>query len=525
MTTRTPLRAVGAQTPLAIAVAFAALMALYPLATSAQPAPRMPAIELDKLSKGDVVLGFRVEAVYLNDANQPMGARFVHAATGFVFDALGIQSVPQAFIWVNSYPTSDMGEPHTQEHLLLGKGNNGRYTANLEGMSLSISTAYTQQWRTCYQFNTGAGPEVYYQQFERRMHALLNPDYTDEEIRREVCNFGVAVNPKDGALRLEEKGTVYNEMVSSFERPWSRLGRAVDLAIYGGNHPLAYVSGGLPSAIRVMAPQDIRLFHREHYRLDNMGMVGAFPKEIPLADLLERTNRILMALKPAQQPPLAVTTEATLPKPVTAAPGTIIHAEYPNRNPEQPAPLVFAWPPQLDAPVAEQLWMEAFVNNIAGDETSNLYRLFIDTKTRRYDAGAQGVFGWTSTDQGMPISIGLDDVAQANLTDAKIAEIRGAIIDELKRIASWPDGSPELMEFNARARNQVVANRRSLAKFVNSPPRFGYRGTPSSWMNHLDRLNKTGEFRASVTMKSRTTSLCSISSTVRSTRPSRSSIV
>ena len=43
------------------------------------------------------------------------------------------------------------------------------------------------------------------------MDALLYPDYSDEEIRREVRNFGVDEDPQDGSLRLEEKGTVYNE--------------------------------------------------------------------------------------------------------------------------------------------------------------------------------------------------------------------------------------------------------------------------------------------------------------------------
>ena len=39
----------------------------------------------------------------------------------------------------------------------------------------------------------------------RRMDALLHPDYTDEEIRREVRNFGITENPADHTLGLEEK--------------------------------------------------------------------------------------------------------------------------------------------------------------------------------------------------------------------------------------------------------------------------------------------------------------------------------
>src|SRR5690349_561689 len=74
------------------------------------------------LKDGQVVSGFRTLAVYLNDTGAPMGGRFRHLASGFTVDLLEIQTVPQGLIWVRSFPVSDRGEPHTQEHLLLGKG-------------------------------------------------------------------------------------------------------------------------------------------------------------------------------------------------------------------------------------------------------------------------------------------------------------------------------------------------------------------------------------------------------------------
>ncbi|HVZ41648.1 MAG TPA: hypothetical protein VHI13_20375 [Candidatus Kapabacteria bacterium] len=482
-------------TGLATALMFGSLLASSPVAR-AQTADGT----LSNLQEGMVLNGFRAEALYLDDADRPMGARFRHVRTGFVLDLLKIQSVPQGFIWVNSIPTSDMGEPHTQEHLLLGKGNNGRYTANLEGMSLSGSSAFTQQLRTCYDFFTSAGSEVFYQQFERRMNALLYPDYTDEEIRREVCNFGVSVNPGDSRLRLEEKGTVYNEMVSTFERPWTHLGYELDIATYGKGHPMTFVSGGLPSAIRVMQPEDIRRFHHDHYRLDNMGMVGSFPKEMKTDEILRRTDQMLNALQPGSLAPLNVMTVKNLPKPSGAAPGTIINAPYPSANEQEPAPLVFAWPAQLNLTPEEQLLQSLLVQNVASDETSNLYRVFIDTKTRSMDVGAQGVFGWASDDQGSPMYIGLDNLPQSNMTEEKIKAIRGRIMEELKTIASWGDNSPEVKEFNARMRNRVIEQRRNLAKFVNTPPGFGFRGTGSAWMNHLDHLAERSGFSKQVTL-------------------------
>src|SRR5918911_33798 len=122
---------------------------------------------------------------------------------------------------------------------------------------------------TCFwaKATRGARSDVFFKLFERQMDALLHPDYTDEEIRREVRNFGVTENPEDKTLRLEEKGTVYNEMVSSMDQADSRLYRELGLALYGKQHPLAYNSGGDPAALRLLKPEDIRRFHDANYHL------------------------------------------------------------------------------------------------------------------------------------------------------------------------------------------------------------------------------------------------------------------
>ncbi|MDB5032866.1 MAG: hypothetical protein JWQ98_107 [Chlorobi bacterium] len=459
-------------------------------------------IPLTDITPGRVVEGFRAEALYLDDAGAPMGARFIHQRTGFVFDLLRIQSVPQSFIWVNSFPTSDMGEPHTQEHLLLGKGSKGRYLGSLENMTLSQSNAFTQQWRTCYNFNTSAGGDAYYRELRGQLDALLNPDYTDEEISREVCNFGVADNPGDSILRLEEKGTVYNEMLSTFEKGWPRMQTALDRNLYGPSHPLALVSGGLPSEIRVMKPSDIRRFHDDNYHLANMGMVGAFPKEMALPDILRSTAGILDDLeKPGAAGAASIHSEANLPTPVPAPEGTISIVDYPNHNVGEPGPMLFAWAPRLRLDVRDETLLQLFVQNIADDATTNLYKRLIDPATRKVNVGASSVFGWVSGDQGHPVYIGFGDADPASMTEGKIAEVRKEIVDELARIAAMRDGSPELKEFNTRILNRVVATRRSLSQFVNSPPRFGFRNSGSEWMEHLRRLERSSGFKRFVTLK------------------------
>lgn len=489
-----------AKFPLDRAALLLAAFAVFPATFSTARAAEPSDVSFEKLTPGMSVSGFRAEAVYLNDADKPMGARFIHEKTGFTLDLLQIQSVPQAFTWVNSFPTSDMGEPHTQEHLLLGKGNVGRAESGREGMLLVGSSAYTQQWRTCYFFNTGAGAEAFYTVFEGSLNAFVHPDYTDEEIRREVCHWGVAENPADGRLRLEEKGTVYQEMVSSFDRPIYRVYRAMNQALYGPTHPLAVSSGGYPARIREMKPSDIRKFHGDNYHLPNMGSIVSVPPEMTLSSVLARLDESLNRVEPAP-PARRFMSEADLPEPQMATAGSIQIVDYPHKNDQQPGWMMFAWPPVLSQlSIEDEMLLQLFLTTLAGDPTTNLYKKFVDSKTREIETGATGVFANPDGDQGHPVFVTLTDVTPGNMTEEKIGRARQMIVDEIARVAAFPEGSPELAEFNERASSTIIEVRRGLSKFVNSPPGFGFRGTSSAWMDQLRRLEKTGQFKRTVTL-------------------------
>ena len=452
------------------------------------------------LNEGQTISGFRATAVYLNDSDLPMGARFIHQRSGFTLDVLDIQSVPQAFVWVRTFPSSDMGEPHTQEHLLLGKGNKGREVASHESTSLTSSTAFTAQWKTCYTFYTSAGAGVFFDEFERRMDALLHPDYTDEEIRREVRNFGVSENPSDRSLRLEEKGSVYNEMVTSMDQPGRRLYYAGLTMIYGTQHPLSWVSGGTPEGIRLMQPADIRRFHAEHYHLGNMGAIVSVPKEISLSNVLTNMDALLNRVQ-SQRSNQPVMKETDLPAAKPSPAGEIRYVAYPNRNEQQPGQVRITWPAERDFDVRERSLFELFLENVAGDPTTNLYKRLIDSRTREIDFGAQSVSAGFLEEAGHATTIAFGDVPVVKMNDRDLSDIRNRVLDEFRRIASWTDHSPELIEFNNRLRSRVIETRRGLSKFVNSPPGFGFRGSGDEWEFQLGLLEKLGGFRRSVTMK------------------------
>ena len=453
---------------------------------------------LGELTPAQVVAGFATEAIYQDAQDQVMGARFRDQASGLILDLLQIDTAPQAFIWVNTVPVSDRGEPHTLEHLLLGKGIQGKYVSNLEAMSLGSSSAYTMQLRTCYNFNAPVGENEFFKLLEAKLTAMLHPNFTDEEIRREVCNMGVFADD-DGMLRLEEKGTVYTEMISSSESAWYHVSNELSQLMYGPDHPLSYVSGGDPPAIREMVPEHIREFHGSTHHLNNMGIIMVLPSNIQWDIMLERVSVMLSSLEPDAHP-VAHPEDFVhrLPPPVSTEAGTKRLAYFPHNNPAEPGLMLMAWPPTLTVKKEDILLFELFTQNLAGGPTSLLYQKLINRENRQLDIGGTYIFTWFESTPGTPIYIGISNVDPDAADLQTMGQVQNIIIKEIAEIASYPNGSPELTEFNQQAADYLSQRQRDYRAFLDSPPRFGYRHTSSGWMRMLSELHRQGGFERSL---------------------------
>jgi Zn-dependent M16 (insulinase) family peptidase len=458
-----------------------------------------PAPFLSLLIEGQSAQGFVAKALYVDDDGRPRGARFFHERTRFVFDYLSIESAPQAYVYAGTYPTSDGGAPHTQEHLLLGKGNKGRWLGNYDHVMLAEWSAATWQYRTGYHFHTSAGTDAFWGILRTQLDALLHPDYSDEDIRREVRNFGVARLP-DGRLMLDEKGTVYNEVVRTYESPstlgWDALGRLV----YGSDHPLALSQRGTPEGIRALTPEEIRRFHAGHYQLANMGMVAAFPSSVTLPTVLANVGATLDALAPAADARRYMT-EADVPPAHATQPGALRVVEYPFATSDQPSPALLAWPATRRLGVAERTVMEVFLAAFAGGEGSSLYDALVDGKTRVLDVGATAVWQYASDDPGQPVFIGAESINATRNDEATLRAIRDLVLARLRAIAALLDGSPALEAFGERVKSRIVETRRRLDKALDTPPQFGERGTSDFWIRQLTDLNREPGFRKSLTQK------------------------
>ena len=72
----------------------------------------------------------------------------------------------------------------------------------------------------------------------------------------------------------------------------------------------------------------------------------------------------------------------------------------------------------------------------------------------------------------------------SSLTPEGVDAIRKVVVAEFDRIAALPDGSPELLAFNAKLKNTPASlPPRDESKFVNSPPGFGARSSSAAWMD------------------------------------------
>ncbi len=460
---------------------------------------------LEGLQQDQSVHGFRTANIYENGAGKALGARFVSEKYGFVVDLMQIQSVPQAFYWIKTPVTGSQGEPHACEHLLLGKGKRGRYVAALEDMALGNSTAYTQQYRTCYHFNTSAGEETFYDLFEAKLQAFLHPDFTDEEIRREVCHIGVTEDPQTGELSVEEKGTVYTEMVSAFEKPWYYTWGTMSKLTYGEDHPLAHCSGGQPDSMRNMVPEDMWAFHKENYHLANMGAIVSIPSQIDIETFLERTNTILGSCQDyADSSPNVGIGAYDFPDPKPAPLGTTQLVGFPSDKPEDPGDLMYTLPLTANIDFNEEFILDIFLSTFSSGETSDLYNTFINSATKKTDFGASSVYGGWDDDLGHQVYFGLSGVPNDKVTERNLDSAYAMIVSEMRRIRALPEGSEELREFNARAANRLASDRKFTENYLNQPPMFGFRRGPAgTWLNMLEDLEKEPGFRKSLVLKDR----------------------
>src|ERR1700744_6104743 len=100
---------------------------------------------LAELKKEQRIANLQVNNLYSDADGKIVGAKFRHVPTGAPIYLLQIETVPQAFMWVDAPDMTNRGLAHSLEHLLAAKGTKGRYQTVLADMRLSEGVAASYQ--------------------------------------------------------------------------------------------------------------------------------------------------------------------------------------------------------------------------------------------------------------------------------------------------------------------------------------------------------------------------------------------
>lgn len=435
--------------------------------------------------------GFVPEAIYTGLSGARAGGLWRHAATGLELRLLHIESVPQAFVHVHAPPVGDGGESHAGEHLLLGKGARGKALAAEEELALVESTAFTSQTEVCYAFNCAAGARTFFRVLGQMLEALLFPDYTDEEIRREICHLAAVRDQASGALALEEQGTVYTEMVATCEKRWIVF-HELHRRLFGADHPLGFVAGGTPEGIRAVTPAHLRAYHAAHYHLAGIGLILALPPAIPVEDTLQRLDALVCELAARPEHRARPRERRALP-PLSPQPASLVRVPYPNQNERDTGTLVMAWGPRAPGDLAAHLRRRLLLEPFADGETSWLHRAWLDRSTRRREVGASRVYGGLDlTPLSEGAQVGLMGLLPEAASEESLEGLRRDVRAELEAFLDLPADDERRALYRGRAETRLLDLERGLLRRLSAPPLFGRRGVHASWREHLRLVDRGG---------------------------------
>jgi Zn-dependent M16 (insulinase) family peptidase len=458
--------------------------------------------DLAKLKKDQDLVDFRVANLLVDSGNHVTGVKLWHVPTGAPVFLLRIETVPQAFISVDTPATSNAGLAHALEHLLAGKGTKGRYETLLRDMRLGATNAATFKDFNYYSLSSGTGLEAFFEQLHAWLDALFRPDFTDLEAEREFYHIGVATDPETKKRYLIEAGTVYDEMQS--EQGKDDYYYATNRHIFGEGNPLGFDPAGVVDEMRDVTPAQIRDFYRQHYRL------GATTEFIFVIDAKTELVPFLKRVSKEFQPYSSSTKEAPKQDPDRSKPKYPIDPSedtkvaifpFPSANELVPGEILLSWRPVENSSPAELRLLRLFMDGFGNGERSLLHRALVDSQSRELESGATSVYSAVSIEDSpfFPASrIWISGIPGTKISEALIEKVRGGVSHKLREISEYPDGSKELLALNKVIAAEARAQHRSQIVWTKSPPLFGVSGSQTRWKDHLATLELDPGFARSL---------------------------
>jgi Zn-dependent M16 (insulinase) family peptidase len=452
-----------------------------------------------RLKKEEVLEGFQVINLYGDQDGTPVGAKLRHIRTGAPVYLLQIETVPQAFMWVDTPDLSNRGLPHALEHLLVGKGTKGRYLERLEALRRGKMTAVTW-WDFTYYETSAETKADFFDLFHAWLDALYRPDFSDLEAEREFYHFAIKTDPNTQEKTLVEQGSVYNEMQA--QQHVNDYYDAAFMQALGDQNPFSFFSGGVPDEMRDVTPQEIRAFHAKYYKIGpSTGFIFVVPPTYGLSDFLRRIGRDLEAFAGSRGAPQLEPTSEDKPKyPISPSTTTDIKIfPFPNTITTAPAEIRLAWKPRLVASHTDAKLLALFFKALADGQDSLLYKTLIDSRTRQLDLGATSVESepFFRLSPYFPMwNVGISGTPGDRISKERVEQIRELILDKIAEIVRYPDHSEGLLAFNQQIASLANASRRTERVWSRTPPGFG--SADSTWKEHLEYLELDGSFVRSI---------------------------
>ena len=456
--------------------------------------------DLSTLKQNETLGSLRVTNLYADSHGTIIAGKFLDIRSGAPLYLLQIETVPQAFMWVDTPADSNAGVAHALEHLLGGKGTKGRYVSLLNEMRLGRSAAATTDDFNFYSFSSGTGVEGFFEEFHAWLDALYRPDFTDLEAEREFYHFGIAFDPVTKKKELVEKGSVYDEMQTG--QGIDDYYFALNKLVFGRNNPFGFYNSGMPDEMRRVVPADIRRFHHDHYRVGPAtGFIFALGPKENVSTFLERVSQELNHF--ADSPPHPVTPDKAIgPKyPIEPAPNAEIKLlPFSSSSTSDRGEVRFGWKPtKTDSQVDIRL-LQLFFRAMADGEKSLFYKSVIDSKTRELDSGATSVESlvFLGGSPHFPVEfVGFSGIPGNQLTEQRIEQLRNRIVTTIHQIAEYPDNSKDLVDFNQLIASLAKAWRRSQSIWIRNAPRFGLN-YETGWKEYFEYLEMDPSFIRSI---------------------------
>lgn len=235
---------------------------------------------------GDIVHGFRVEAVTPIDDVKALCYECTHLATGARLVHLHCNDRENLYsISFRTPPLDSAGEAHILEHSVLAGSAKYPLKDVFAELGKSSMATYLNAWtfgdKTVYPC-CSAVPADYWNLAEVYTDVVLRPLVKRETFLQEGWHYHFE-REGDPESPLSVSGVVYNEMKGAMSSPERLIGEALGNALYPDT-PYAFNSGGDPERIPDLGHEALVGFHRRYYHPSNA--TWFLYGDIPLAERL-----------------------------------------------------------------------------------------------------------------------------------------------------------------------------------------------------------------------------------------------